>query len=279
MEGSAAASRCAVACRGCIGTMISIVDVESVERSWRPEEMARRGVEAQESSNLTLYRTALHHETHNCADEAMHAYSKLLEQPLIADASRERAASRDPSLQLRFLALKNLSALESARPSDCDEYGMLTESALQHALEALAIDETDSLLWLRLGRLAQRTGRVSLARHALEQVRLVPRHPFVCMLRKCIALGPANHCPPARFLGLSTPPPPPAVRADEPAQPARPARASRPPRLARRLCVHVPAAHDEPRRCTGPAVARLATRAASPIAVHRSPAQRQGTRA
>jgi hypothetical protein len=151
--------------------MISFVDVESAERSSRPEEVARRGVEAQESANLSLYRTALHHETRNCPDEAQQAYLKLLEQPLIADASRERAASRDPSLQLRFLALKNLSALESARPTDSDAYAPSTESALQHALEALAIDETDSLLWLRLGRLAQRTGRVSLARHALEQVR------------------------------------------------------------------------------------------------------------
>lgn len=158
--------------------MISIVDVESAERSARPDEIARRGVEAQESSNLTLYRMALHHETRNCTDEALHAYLKLLEQPLIADASRERADSRNPSLQLRFLALKNLSALESARPSDYADYATATESALQHALEALAIDETDSLLWLRLGRLAQRTRRVSLARHALEQVRLVP-----CVIR------------------------------------------------------------------------------------------------
>jgi hypothetical protein len=158
--------------------MISIVDVESVERAWRPEDIARRGVEAQESSNLTLYRTALHHETHDCADEAMRAYLKLLEQPLIADASRERAAPRDPSLQLRFLALTNLSALESARPSNSDGYRTAMESAMQHALEALMIDETDSLLWLRLGRLAQRTGRISLARHALEQVHSIRSNAF-----------------------------------------------------------------------------------------------------
>jgi len=182
--------------------MLSFLDVESAQRSSQSEEVARRGIEAQESSNLALYTLALQHDAARLYAEAAGAYSQLLEQPLITGADRERAAPGDPSLMLHFLALKNLSALESRGDDKAPGRADLLESALQHALHALAIDDTDGLLWLRLGRLASQTGRVSLARHALEQVRVSPSRRACAAQKRSLA----DHDLAARLTGPCHPP-------------------------------------------------------------------------
>ena len=120
--------------------MISIVDIESAERASHPLEVARRGIEAQESANASLYSLALQHEASGRLADATAAYRQLLDQPLIAEADALHAAPGDPSLRLRFLALMNLSNLEAS--------GGEPEQALQHALGAVALDERDGRLWL-----------------------------------------------------------------------------------------------------------------------------------
>ena len=148
--------------------MISIVDIESAERASHPLEVARRGIEAQESANAALYSLALQHEASGRLADATAAYRQLLDQPLIAEADALHAAPGDPSLRLRFLALMNLSNLEAS--------GGEPEQALQHALGAVALDERDGRLWLRIGRLAGAARLAALERHSLEHAVLASPH-------------------------------------------------------------------------------------------------------
>ena len=97
---------------------VSIVDIEGDAAS-----VDERGasVEAQEAANLQLYEQALLQHATNPA-EAAASYAQLLAQPIVAEAVAEaRVAAEDgelarrPSLQLKFLALKNLALLEADR--------------------------------------------------------------------------------------------------------------------------------------------------------------------
>jgi hypothetical protein len=100
---------------------VSIVDIEGDAAS-----VDERGasVEAQEAANLQLYEQALLQHATNPA-EAAASYAQLLAQPIVAEAMAEARVAADsgelvrrPSLQLKFLALKNLALLEADRGSD-----------------------------------------------------------------------------------------------------------------------------------------------------------------
>ena len=97
---------------------VSIVDIEGDAAS-----VDERGasVEAQEAANLQLYEQALLQHATNPA-EAAASYAQLLAQPIVAEAVAEARVAADegelvrrPSLQLKFLALKNLALLEADR--------------------------------------------------------------------------------------------------------------------------------------------------------------------
>ena len=97
---------------------VSIVDIEG-----HGAAVDERGasVEAQEAANLQLYEQALLQHATNPA-EAAAGYAQLLAQPIVAEAVAEARVAADegelvrrPSLQLKFLALKNLALLEADR--------------------------------------------------------------------------------------------------------------------------------------------------------------------
>ncbi|GLE05829.1 hypothetical protein PINS_up015010 [Pythium insidiosum] len=65
------------------------------------------------------------------------------------------------SARLRYLCFKNLGQLEAERSAPDD--------AVQYFSEALALDDTDVLVWFHMGKAAVATGRLWLARRALEE--------------------------------------------------------------------------------------------------------------
>ena len=147
--------------------MISFVDIEQPHGA-APIRSRSPGVEAQEAANGELYKTALAMQAEGRGEEAAAAYRQLLEQRLIAGALPARVGvelSSQPSLHLRYIALKNLAELETKRGS--------LHSAIERYLDSLQVVEDDALVWQRLGRLAVRTEQPHLARYALEQARII----------------------------------------------------------------------------------------------------------
>ena len=132
------------------------VDIEEEEHGPSVETIQAQGIEAQEAANQTLYSRALQLQSSGSMQEAAEVYRELLQQKLLveaelADDARDVDAELNmhPSLRLRSLALKNLAKIESAE----GEY----QSALQHVLLAVQIQQHDAVLWHRLGTLAMRT--------------------------------------------------------------------------------------------------------------------------
>ena len=134
-------------------------------------------VEAQETANQQLYECALSLQLAGSDIDAMVKYEELLSQELLAgaEAVSDITAQRQPSLHLKYLALKNLSELEEGAGKH--------ESALARLIEAVALQESNALLWQRLGTLASRTGRTGLARLALEQAVACGPHHQLATLR------------------------------------------------------------------------------------------------
>ena len=159
----------------CCPRMLSFVDIECSATSAAEVEQAAT-VEAQETANLRLYEQALGLQCNGDLTAAAAAYRELLAQELLvhatrvpADAPRQRRDGDRPSLQLKFLALKNLSEVEEAAGAE--------DSALTLLLEAIQMQDDDAVLWQRLGAISLRLGRLHLARLALEQaVACSPHH-------------------------------------------------------------------------------------------------------
>ena len=133
-------------------------------------------IEAQEAANQHLYEGALALQLAGDSTGAVAAFEELLRQELIAGAEDVPTAADEgrehgldgtaqqphrPSLQLKYLALRNLAELEVAAGAH--------QSALRRLLEAVRIREGDAVLWQRLGAVARHTGLPHLARYALEQ--------------------------------------------------------------------------------------------------------------
>ena len=141
------------------------------------EAEAAATVEAQEVANRQLYESAIRYQADGAAAAAASCYRELLKHHLVADAVPSASGgSEPPSLQLRFLALRNLSEIEEAAGE--------AEAALQHLLVAIQISRpADAVLWQRLGSLALATGRRNLARLALEQAVAASPHHQLAYLR------------------------------------------------------------------------------------------------
>ena len=93
---------------------IAWVDVEG---DGVPADDRGASVEAQEAANLQLYEQALRQHTAS-PTEAVASYERLLAQPIVAEAVADARLTDDgltlrPSLQLKFLALKNLAQLKA----------------------------------------------------------------------------------------------------------------------------------------------------------------------
>ena len=106
-------------------------------------------IEAQEAANQHLYESALALQLAGNERGAVEAFEQLLRQELVARADdvagaeegrepRGLESTARPSLQLKFLALRNLAELEEAAGAH--------QSALQRLLEAVSIREGDAVI-------------------------------------------------------------------------------------------------------------------------------------
>eukprot|EP00898_Chlorokybus_atmophyticus_P006927 jgi/Chlat1/7235/Chrsp58S06868 len=148
-------------------------------------------VEAQEARLACMYEEALELQQNGRWMEAQVQLQTLLEDPLVADA-KATGVSASTLMQLKFLAYKNLAALDA---SSSNAEAQL--AALRYYVAAAQLDAGDVVLWHHLGTLAMRLGRLNVARLAFENaLKLSPQH-WPCLQRLCevlYALGDDDAC-------------------------------------------------------------------------------------
>lgn len=147
-------------------------------------------VEAQEAYHQQQYEEALALQLTGNGTAAAAAYEQLLAQDLILHAEGLvpcHSQAERPSLQLKFLALRNLAELHEAA-------GAL-QDAINCLLAAVQLQERDATLWQRLGSLALRLRQPHLGRMALEQAVTCSPHNQLAALRLrqlLVSLGDAQ---------------------------------------------------------------------------------------
>jgi cytochrome c-type biogenesis protein CcmH/NrfG len=92
----------------------------------------------------------------------------------------EKVAHGGPGLsdleRLLYLALKNLADLEASAPSSPES----RTAIMSLYSDALLLDDSDALVWLRIGRVAIADGAVGVARESFEEgLQLHPDHPLL----------------------------------------------------------------------------------------------------
>ncbi|KAH6935501.1 hypothetical protein HPB50_006286 [Hyalomma asiaticum] len=127
--------------------------------------------EAQEEEAFGLYRKALGQLQQESHDEALASFRELLALPFISRCSappqddngdaRNGGATLPPALMLKYVALKNLGAIQ-VRLGD-------SRGAVSAYLDAAEIDSTDVTLWYKIGRLALGLYLYPLARIAFQE--------------------------------------------------------------------------------------------------------------
>lgn len=127
--------------------------------------------EAQEEEAFGLYRKALGQLQQESHDEALASFRELLALPFISRCSappqddnsdaRSGGGTLPPALMLKYVALKNLGAIQ-VRLGD-------SRGAVAAYLDAAEIDSTDVTLWYKIGRLALGLYLYPLARIAFEE--------------------------------------------------------------------------------------------------------------
>uniref|UniRef100_A0A3B3QJI8 Calcineurin binding protein 1 n=1 Tax=Paramormyrops kingsleyae TaxID=1676925 RepID=A0A3B3QJI8_9TELE len=128
--------------------------------------------EAQEAEAFALYHKALDLQKHDRFEESAKAYHELLQTPLLKEAvpsEDEQAGLRYTGLMLKYSTYKNLGSLAALKGD--------LETAMEFYLQAVLLDSTDVNMWHKIGLVAVRLVRVSLARHAFEEgLRCNPDH-------------------------------------------------------------------------------------------------------
>ncbi|XVF48614.1 hypothetical protein PTKIN_Ptkin03bG0204200 [Pterospermum kingtungense] len=124
-------------------------------------------------------------------EKARELLESVLKDPLISNAQVDNNTSDGHLLQLKFLALKNLATVFLQQGSS--HY----ESALRCYLQAVEIDNKDSVIWNQLGTLSCSMGSLSISRWAFEQGLLCSPNNWNCMeklLEVLIAIGDEVAC-------------------------------------------------------------------------------------
>ncbi|KAI3908735.1 hypothetical protein MKW98_029285 [Papaver atlanticum] len=107
--------------------------------------------------------------------KARELLESVLKDPLISNAQVESSSSDGHMLQLRFLTLKNLANVFLQQgPSHY-------ENALHCYLQAVEIDNKDSVVWNQLGTLSCSMGLLSISRWAFEQGLYCSPNNWNCM--------------------------------------------------------------------------------------------------
>ncbi|KAL3844213.1 hypothetical protein ACJIZ3_001616 [Penstemon smallii] len=170
--------------------MFSIAAINDTE-SKNPWEPLAPTKEAQEFHLSQLYHDGLLKLQAKDYEKARELLESVLKDPMVSNAQVENSASDGHLLQLRFLALKNLATVSLQQgPS-------YYESALQCYLQAVEIDDKDSVIWNQLGTLSCSMGSLCISRWAFEQGLVCSPNNWNCMeklLEVLIAIGDEVAC-------------------------------------------------------------------------------------
>ncbi|KAB2019838.1 hypothetical protein ES319_D07G023800v1 [Gossypium barbadense] len=124
-------------------------------------------------------------------EKARELLESVLKDPLISNAEVDNNTTDGHLLQLKFLVLKNLATVFLQQGSG--HY----ESALRCYLQAVEIENKDSVVWNQLGTLSCSMGSLSISRWAFEQGLLCSPNNWNCMeklLEVLIAIGDEVTC-------------------------------------------------------------------------------------
>lgn len=132
-------------------------------------------VAQQEQLALTEYNRALDLLNTGGKDEALHIFQDLLETELLDQVEKPEVQDGRirPMLSLKYSCYRNMAVIQS-------EMGDV-EEAINSYWEASNLDDTDVMLWYRLGKLATKTFKLELACFAFKQgLKRVPGH-WLCL--------------------------------------------------------------------------------------------------
>lgn len=168
-------------------SIAAINDTESISQ-WEPLAPTK---EAQEFHLSQTYHEGLLKLEAKDYKKARELLEAVLKDPLVANSQVDSNSRDGHLLQLRFLALKNLATvfLQQGAPYYKD--------ALQCYLQAVEIDNKDSVVWNKLGTLACSIGMLSISRWAFEQGLYCSPNNWNCMeklLEVLIAIGDEVAC-------------------------------------------------------------------------------------
>ncbi|KAK4365083.1 hypothetical protein RND71_016441 [Anisodus tanguticus] len=168
-------------------SIAAINDTDSISQ-WEP---LARTKEAQEFHLSQTYHEGLLKLEAKDYKKARELLESVLKDPLIANSQVDSNSSDGHLLQLRFLALKNLATVF------LQQGATYYKDALQCYLQAVEIDNKDSVVWNKLGTLACSIGMLSISRWAFEQGLYCSPNNWSCMeklLEVLIAIGDEVAC-------------------------------------------------------------------------------------
>ncbi|CAI9093601.1 OLC1v1029145C2 [Oldenlandia corymbosa var. corymbosa] len=170
--------------------MFSIAAINDTDSKGEWEPLAPTK-EAQEFHLSQLYHEGLAKLQAKEYEKARELLESVIKDPLVSTAQVENNGSDGHLLQLRFLVLKNLATVFFQQGS------AFHENALQCYLQAVEIDNKDSVVWNQLGTLSCSMGLLSISRWAFEQGLLCSPNNWNCMeklLEVLIAIGDEVAC-------------------------------------------------------------------------------------
>ncbi|XP_012492972.1 calcineurin-binding protein 1 isoform X1 [Gossypium raimondii] len=170
--------------------MFSIAAINDTDSRGQWEPLAPTK-EAQEFHLTQAYHDGLLKLQAKDYEKARELLESVLKDPLISNAEVDNNTTDGHLLQLKFLVLKNLATVFLQQGSG--HY----ESALRCYLQAVEIDNKDSVVWNQLGTLSCSMGSLSISRWAFEQGLLCSPNNWNCMeklLEVLIAIGDEVTC-------------------------------------------------------------------------------------
>ncbi|XP_072762605.1 calcineurin-binding protein cabin-1 isoform X2 [Anoplolepis gracilipes] len=141
---------------------ISALNEESSEES-EEEDVPTITREAQEQIALTEYNKALDFLKKDKREEALVIFKDLLETELLDEVEKPEVPDgrSRPMLSLKYSCFKNIGAIQAA----CGNY----KDAVENYWEAANLDDSDVMLWYKIGTLAMKISNLELACSSFKQ--------------------------------------------------------------------------------------------------------------
>ncbi|XP_063980045.1 calcineurin-binding protein cabin-1-like isoform X2 [Diachasmimorpha longicaudata] len=150
---------------------ISALNEESSEESDEENNLPKITKEAQEQIALIEYNKALELLTESKIEDALHILKDLLETELLDQVEKPEVPDgrSRPMLSLKYCCYKNIGGIYA----QMNRY----EKAIDYYWEAANLDDTDVMLWCRMGSLALETANLEFACSSFKQgLKCNPNH-------------------------------------------------------------------------------------------------------